>query len=52
MERLRVLAEFWYFICHRKLWWMLPLVVALALIGAMAVFGEASVVAPFLYPLF
>jgi hypothetical protein len=52
MARLGLLAEFWYFICHRKTWWMVPLLLALALIGALAVFGEASVLAPFLYPLF
>jgi hypothetical protein len=52
MERLRLLAEFWYFFCHRKAWWMVPLMVALALIAALAILGEASVLAPFLYPLF
>ena len=52
MERLELLAEFCYFICHRKTWWMVPLIVALALIAALAILGEASVLAPFLYPQF
>jgi len=52
MERPGLLAEFWYFICHRKTWWMVPLIVALALIAALAILGEASVLAPFLYPQF
>ena len=52
MDRLRLLAEFWYFICNRKTWWMVPLLVALVLIAVLAVLGEASVLAPFLYPLF
>jgi hypothetical protein len=52
MERISVLIEFWFFVRHRKAWWMLPLIVALILIGALAVLGEASALAPFIYPLF
>jgi membrane glycosyltransferase len=52
MERVGLLLEFWYFFRHRKAWWMLPLVVALLLIAALTVLGEASALAPFIYPLF
>jgi len=52
MERPRLLTELWCFSGHRESWWMVPLLVALALIAARAVLGEASVLAPFLYPLF
>lgn len=52
MERFALLAEFWYFIRHRKQWWLLPVVVALLAIGVLIVVAESSALAPFIYPLF
>lgn len=40
------------FLWHRKAIWLVPLFLGLALVGALLVTGEATVLAPFLYPLF
>lgn len=46
-----ILAEFWDFILHEKIWWMTPLVVFLLLMVAFILFVEASPVLPFIYAL-
>ena len=52
MEQLSVLREFWYFVCYRKVYWALPFLIVLALLGLLIVVSEASALAPFIYPLF
>ena len=52
MERFALLSEFWYFIRYRKAYWLLPVVLALLLIGILIVVAEGSALAPFIYPLF
>jgi len=44
--------EYWEFIRARKAYWMIPLLVMLGLIGALIVYTNGSVVAPFVYTLF
>ena len=46
------LRDFWAFLRVRKKFWLAPVVVLLALLGALLVFGQWSVVAPFIYTLF
>jgi hypothetical protein len=36
----------------RKKWWLLPLIVILALTGALLVFAQGSALAPFIYTVF
>jgi hypothetical protein len=36
----------------RKKWWLMPIILALVLIGALIVLTEGSAVAPFIYTLF
>jgi len=38
-------------IMHNKKWWLAPIILALLVIGALAVLGS-SALAPFIYPLF
>jgi hypothetical protein len=45
-------AEFWEFLKVRKRFWLLPIVIMLALLGALMVFTQGSSVAPFIYALF
>ena len=45
-------AEFWDFLRQRKKWWLAPIVIVLALFGALIVFTQGSAVAPFIYTLF
>jgi hypothetical protein len=47
-----IIREFWEFLKVRKRWWLLPIFLALTLFGALIVFTETSVVAPFIYALF
>ncbi len=47
-----ILREFWGFMKVRKKFWLLPIIIILALLGALIVFTESSAVAPFIYALF
>ncbi|MGR3174063.1 MAG: DUF5989 family protein [Candidatus Scalindua sp.] len=47
-----LLREFWGFMKVRKKFWLLPIIIILALLGALIVFTESSAVAPFIYALF
>jgi hypothetical protein len=40
------------FLWHRKLWWIIPMVVMLILLVGAFVFAQGSAVAPFIYALF
>lgn len=52
MDRLRIVAELLAFLWVRRLWWLIPMVVALMLIGLLAILAQTSPVAPFIYTLF
>ncbi len=52
MSKLAIIAEFWDFLRVRKKWWLTPIVLFLALLGAFIIFTEGSAVAPFIYTLF
>ena len=45
------LAEFFLFVFQNKKWWLTPIIVALVLVGALAVLGGTGL-APFIYSLF
>ena len=47
-----LIGEFWEFLKFRKRYWLLPIIVVLAGLGALIVFTETSAVAPFIYALF
>jgi len=47
-----IIVEFWEFLRLRKRYWLLPILVALLLLGGLIVFTETSAVAPFIYTLF
>ena len=44
--------EFWLFLRERKKFWLLPIIIALALVGSLLVLAQGSAVAPFIYTLF
>ena len=46
------LSELWAFMRERKKYWLLPLIVMLALFGGLIVLTQGTVVAPFIYTLF
>ncbi|KIX15640.1 DUF5989 family protein [Dethiosulfatarculus sandiegensis] len=52
MGKLSIMAQFWEFLKARKKYWLMPIVMTLALLGALIVLTEGSAVAPFIYALF
>jgi hypothetical protein len=47
-----ILRELWLFMRLRKKYWLLPVLIMLAVFGALIVLTQGSVVAPFIYTLF
>ena len=47
-----VVGEVLRFLWARKLWWLIPMVTVLLLMGLLLIFATASGVAPFIYTLF
>ena len=47
-----ILRELWVFLRIRKKYWLLPIVLMLAVFGALIVLTQGSAVAPFIYTLF
>ncbi len=46
------LKEFWEFLSERKKYWLLPIIIVLALFGVLIVLSQGSSVAPFIYTIF
>ncbi len=46
------LSELWKFMRVRKKFWLLPIMLMMALFGALIVLSQGSAVAPFVYTLF
>ncbi len=46
------IAELWTFMRVRKKYWLLPIIIMMALMGALIVLTQGSAVAPFIYTLF
>jgi Family of unknown function (DUF5989) len=47
-----IIAEFLRFTLTRKKYWLAPVLLIMLLIGALLVFSQGSVMAPFIYALF
>ena len=45
-------SELWLFMRVRKKYWLLPIILVLALFGGLIVLTQGSAVAPFIYTLF
>lgn len=46
------IKELWNFMRVRKKFWLLPILLMMALFGSLIVLSQGSVVAPFVYTLF
>jgi hypothetical protein len=46
------IKELWNFMCIRKKFWLLPIMLVMALFGGLIVLSQGSAVAPFIYTLF
>jgi hypothetical protein len=52
MARQSLTRDFLLFLKQEKKYWLIPLVVLLLAVGAILVFANSSVLAPFIYPFF
>lgn len=50
-QRPGLLSEFWLFLKQNKKWWMVPILIAIGLLGVL-VFFAGTPAAPFIYTLF
>ena len=46
------IAELWMFLRIRKKYWLLPVIVMMAVFGGLVVLSQGSAVAPFIYTIF
>lgn len=46
------LAELWMFMRERKKFWLVPIIVMMAIFGGLVVLSQGSAVAPFIYTIF
>ena len=49
---LEFIKEFLEFLFERKKYWLLPIIIVLALFGFLIVLSQGSAVAPFIYTIF
>jgi hypothetical protein len=47
-----IIRELWQFLRARRKYWLVPVVLALLLVGGLLVLAQGSVLAPFIYTLF
>ena len=51
-ELIELSKDIWDFLKVRKKYWLAPLIITIVLMGALIVFTQGSVIAPFIYTLF
>ena len=47
-----LIKDIWDFLRVRKKYWLAPLIITIVLMGALILFTQGTVVAPFIYALF
>ena len=52
IAKLGILGELLQFFWERKMWWLMPMILTLLLLGLLIVFTQGTAVAPFIYTLF
>jgi Family of unknown function (DUF5989) len=52
MSRFGIAGELLAFFWAKKRWWLVPMLVALFLFGALIILAQSSAVGPFIYTLF
>lgn len=52
MSQSGLLSELVAFMKERKKYWLLPIIVVMVVVGALLVFTQGSVLAPFIYTIF
>ena len=49
---MEMIKELWAFLRARKKFWLWPILIMMALLGALIVLAQGSAIAPFIYTLF
>ena len=49
---LELIKDIWDFLKVRKKYWLAPLIITIFIMGALIVFTQGSVIAPFIYTIF
>jgi len=52
MSQTGIVTELWIFMRQRKKWWLLPVVLAMLVVGSLMVAAQGSALAPFIYTIF
>jgi hypothetical protein len=52
MMKFSIAGELLGFLWAVKLWWMIPMVFTLLVLGGVIIFAQSSAIAPFIYTLF
>lgn len=49
---IELIKDIWDFLKVRKKYWLAPLIITIVLMGALIIFTQGSVIAPFIYTIF
>lgn len=52
MSKARVVVELWQLLREQKKYWLIPIVVVMALLGLLLIMAQSTPMAPFVYTLF
>ena len=52
LTKFAIVGELFGFLWAAKLWWMIPMVFVLMLLGGLIILAQSSAIAPFIYTLF
>jgi len=52
MRRNNLVTQLWAFMCVRKKWWLLPMLIVMLVLGALIVLTQGSALAPLIYTIF
>ncbi len=47
-----LLREIYLFLKTRKKWWLIPVIIMFIFLGMLIIYGQSTVVSPFIYALF
>ena len=51
-DLLELMKDVWDFLKIRKKYWLAPLIITIILLGALVIYTQGTVVAPFIYTIF
>jgi hypothetical protein len=52
LSKFAIIMELFTFFWKNKMWWLIPVILVLVLIGLLLTFGQVTGIAPFIYTLF